>query len=205
MFVYSVLGVYDQDAPEHLLLENPYLYKKGRIYTSLSFWYTMADAVYQSLAVFFICQGVYYDSDIDIYHFGTVVTSACMFVMQLHAAIETRSWVHSNLKISSQKSKIFKFLLDNNSRGFFGSVHRRILFVFDTLQHALRQLLRPAEQLLDYTARDEQFQLLVDYTAVVCRCSTAKVWWDCRVAVCKLIASLQATRVQEASLQEATF
>ncbi|XP_017779873.1 PREDICTED: probable phospholipid-transporting ATPase VD isoform X2 [Nicrophorus vespilloides] len=89
------IGVYDQDAPEYLLRENPYLYRRGRLgkaYRSRSFWFTMFDAIYQSLAIFFICQGIYNESDIDIWEFGTVVTTACMFVMQLHAAIETRSW-----------------------------------------------------------------------------------------------------------------
>lgn len=89
------IGVYDQDAPEHILRENPHLYGRGRlgkVYRTNSFLLTMIDAIYQSLTVFFICQGVYADSEIDILEYGTVVTTACMFVMLLHAAIETRSW-----------------------------------------------------------------------------------------------------------------
>lgn len=36
---------------------------------------------------------VYHDSTIDIWEFGTTVMTACIVVMLLHAAIETRSWV----------------------------------------------------------------------------------------------------------------
>lgn len=58
-----------------------------------SFWLTMFDALYQSTCIFFICQQAYNDTDIDIFEFGTTCTTACMFVMLLHAAIEMRSWV----------------------------------------------------------------------------------------------------------------
>lgn len=98
MVVFFFVGVYDQDAPEHILRENPHLYGRGRlgkVYRTNSFLLTMIDAIYQSLTVFFICQGVYADSEIDILEYGTVVTTACMFVMLLHAAIETRSWVRN--------------------------------------------------------------------------------------------------------------
>ncbi|XP_060530562.1 phospholipid-transporting ATPase VD isoform X2 [Cylas formicarius] len=89
------IGVYDQDAPESLLLEKPYLYKRGRlgrVYRTYSFWLTMADSLYQSLCVYFICYGAYNGSDVDVFEFGTAATTACMFVMLLHVAIETRSW-----------------------------------------------------------------------------------------------------------------
>jgi phospholipid-translocating ATPase len=89
------IGVYDQDAPEELLRDKPYLYRQGRlskVYKTYSFWLTIADAIYQSLCIFFICQGTYADSDIDIFEFGTTATTACMFVMLLHVSIEIRSW-----------------------------------------------------------------------------------------------------------------
>ncbi|XP_022901722.2 phospholipid-transporting ATPase VD isoform X1 [Onthophagus taurus] len=89
------IGVYDQNAPEELLINEPYLYRRGRLgraYKSHSFWLTLFDALYQSIAVFFICFCVYYDTDIGLFEFGTVLTTACMFVMLLHAGIEIRSW-----------------------------------------------------------------------------------------------------------------
>ncbi|XP_018563796.1 probable phospholipid-transporting ATPase VD isoform X2 [Anoplophora glabripennis] len=89
------IGVYDQDAPAHVLLEKPYLYRRGRlgkVYRSYSFWLTMLDAFYQSTCILFLCQLAYNDTDIDMFEFGTTATTACMFVMLLHAAIEMRSW-----------------------------------------------------------------------------------------------------------------
>ncbi|XP_050501041.1 phospholipid-transporting ATPase VD isoform X2 [Diabrotica virgifera virgifera] len=89
------IGVYDQDAPQEILLKNPYLYRRGRlgkVYRSFSFWVTMLDALYQSTIIFFICQYAYSDTDVDVFEFGTTATTCCMFVMLLHASIEMRSW-----------------------------------------------------------------------------------------------------------------
>ncbi|KAF5277653.1 hypothetical protein FQA39_LY06146 [Lamprigera yunnana] len=89
------IGVYDQDSPEELLRQKPYLYRKGRlgkVYRSFSFWLTLADAFYQSIAIFFICIAAYDDTVIDIWEFGTTLTTICMFVMSFHVAIEIKSW-----------------------------------------------------------------------------------------------------------------
>jgi phospholipid-translocating ATPase len=46
--VLLLLGVYDQDAPEELLLARPSLYRQGRlglVYKPHSFWITMADSL----------------------------------------------------------------------------------------------------------------------------------------------------------------
>ncbi|XP_050308196.1 phospholipid-transporting ATPase VA isoform X2 [Anthonomus grandis grandis] len=89
------IGVYDQDAPYRLLREKPYLYSRGRlgkVYKSYSFWLTMADSLYQSVVVFWLCKLAYDGSDADIFEFGTAATTACMCVMLLHVSIETRSW-----------------------------------------------------------------------------------------------------------------
>jgi phospholipid-translocating ATPase len=53
--------VYDQDAPAELLLSRPALYTQGRlglVYRPHSFWLTIADAVYQSIVIFFITEAV---------------------------------------------------------------------------------------------------------------------------------------------------
>lgn len=89
------IGVYDQDAPEELLRDKPFLYRRGRlgkVYKTYSFWLTILDALYQSVVIFFLCKGAYADSDVDIWEFGTTATSACMCVMLFHVAIEIRSW-----------------------------------------------------------------------------------------------------------------
>lgn len=95
--------MYDQDAPEDILRENPFLYRRGRlgkVYRPYSFGLTMLDALYQSIIIFFVCTGAYFGSDIDIWEFGTVLTTSCMFVMLMHAAIEIRSWVRQSLLIN---------------------------------------------------------------------------------------------------------
>jgi hypothetical protein len=54
-------GVYDQDAPAELLLSKPALYKQGRlslVYKSYSFWINMADALYQSIVIYFVSLAV---------------------------------------------------------------------------------------------------------------------------------------------------
>ncbi|XP_023711362.1 probable phospholipid-transporting ATPase VD isoform X3 [Cryptotermes secundus] len=90
-----VIGVYDQDAPEELLLARPNLYRQGRlglVYKPHSFWITMADSLYQSIVIFFLAEGAYHDTDVGIWEFGTTIATSCLFVMLFHVAIETRSW-----------------------------------------------------------------------------------------------------------------
>ena len=58
-----VLGIYNQIAPAKLLLEKPGLYERGRlalVYQPHSFWITMADALYQSIIIFFLSEAVSY-------------------------------------------------------------------------------------------------------------------------------------------------
>lgn len=67
-----IAGVYEQDAPEELLMANPSLYKQGRlglVYQPHSFWITMADSLYQSIVIFFITLGV------SIIHFAKCITA----------------------------------------------------------------------------------------------------------------------------------
>lgn len=53
----------------------------------------MLDSLYQSLIIFFIAEAVYWDSTIDIWEFGTTITTSCLIAMLLHGAIEIKSWV----------------------------------------------------------------------------------------------------------------
>lgn len=56
----------------------------------------MLDAVYQSLVIFFIAVGAYAGSDIDIWEFGTTITTSCLYTCLVQGAILIRSWVKSN-------------------------------------------------------------------------------------------------------------
>lgn len=53
----------------------------------------MLDALYQSLVIFFVAEAAYSDSDIDMWEFGTTITTSCLITMLLHGAIEIKSWV----------------------------------------------------------------------------------------------------------------
>ncbi|XP_015906001.1 phospholipid-transporting ATPase VA [Parasteatoda tepidariorum] len=89
------LGILDKDCPDHLLLKYPVLYRQGRkgeVHTKYSFWVNMLDAIYQSIATFFIPYMAYYDSDVGIWEFGTTICTACVIGQLLHLGIETRSW-----------------------------------------------------------------------------------------------------------------
>lgn len=119
------IGVYDKIAPANILLSYPELYARGRlglIYKSHSFWLTTADALYQSIVIFFVTEAVkllfyvtimilnyirlmikifilfypqaYHDSEIDIWEFGTTITTSCIIVMLIQASLEFKSWVN---------------------------------------------------------------------------------------------------------------
>lgn len=132
------IGVYDQDSPEELLRQKPYLYRKGRlgkVYRSFSFWLTLADALYQSLAIFFICVAVYMDTSIDIWEFGTTVTTICMFVMSFHVAIEIKSWtiIHvASIVISIGAFYVYSILYNSLCVNCFG-----LPSTYWVIQHAI--------------------------------------------------------------------
>ncbi|XP_056664495.1 phospholipid-transporting ATPase VA [Monodelphis domestica] len=56
------------------------------------FWMNMIDAVYQSLVCFFIPYLTYHDSDVDLFSWGTVITTIALFTIILHLGIETKTW-----------------------------------------------------------------------------------------------------------------
>lgn len=56
-----MLGIYDQVASPGVLLSMPHLYKRGRlglVYQSYTFWIAIADALYQSIVIFYVNEGV---------------------------------------------------------------------------------------------------------------------------------------------------
>ena len=90
-------------------------------YLPRTFWLNMADAAFQSLVCFFIPYLVswalarpfppasssdaqtddpavfqaYYDSDTDIFTWGTPITAVALFTFLLHLGIETKTWVRT--------------------------------------------------------------------------------------------------------------
>nr|DBA29209.1 TPA: hypothetical protein GDO54_009457 [Pyxicephalus adspersus] len=94
-----IYGILDKDVSADTLIVLPELYKSGQTseaYKSSTFWITILDAFYQSLACFFIPYFTYFGSDMDIYSFGSFIITATLFVVLLHLLIESKSlaWIH---------------------------------------------------------------------------------------------------------------
>ncbi|KAJ7319678.1 hypothetical protein JRQ81_019189 [Phrynocephalus forsythii] len=90
-----IVGVLDKDVPADILTAVPQLYTSGQNmeeYQPHMFWMNMIDALYQSLICFFIPYFVGYDSDVDMFSWGTPITTIALFTIILHLAIETKTW-----------------------------------------------------------------------------------------------------------------
>ncbi|XP_023931825.1 probable phospholipid-transporting ATPase VA, partial [Lingula anatina] len=74
-----VIGIFDRDLPAATLLAKPRLYKqgpRGQMYKPYSFFIQISDAVYQSLAMFFVPYMAYHGSSVGIWEFGSTVATA---------------------------------------------------------------------------------------------------------------------------------
>uniref|UniRef100_A0A9L0RSI9 Phospholipid-transporting ATPase n=1 Tax=Equus caballus TaxID=9796 RepID=A0A9L0RSI9_HORSE len=94
-----VTGVLDKDVPAYVLLTEPQLYRSGQHmeeYRPRTFWLNMADAAFQSLVCFFVPYLAYYDSDTDVFTWGTLITAIALFTFLLHLGIETKTWTWLN-------------------------------------------------------------------------------------------------------------
>ncbi|XP_069833684.1 phospholipid-transporting ATPase VD isoform X2 [Dendropsophus ebraccatus] len=110
-----IYGVLDKDVSADTLLSLPELYKSGQTseaYKKSTFWVTILDAFYQSLACFFIPFFTYFGSDMDIYSFGNFIITATLFVVLLHLLIESKSmtWIHWTVMVLSVAA-FFLFIL----------------------------------------------------------------------------------------------
>ncbi|XP_063105905.1 phospholipid-transporting ATPase VA isoform X4 [Cavia porcellus] len=94
-----VTGVLDKDVSADTLLLEPQLYKSGQKmeeYRPRAFWLNMVDAAFQSLVCFFIPYMAYYDSDVDMFTWGTPITAIALLTFLLHLGIETKTWTWLN-------------------------------------------------------------------------------------------------------------
>ncbi|XP_069492689.1 phospholipid-transporting ATPase VA [Ambystoma mexicanum] len=95
-----ITGVLDKDVPAEVLLAVPHLYKSGQNleeYKPHMFWMNMADALYQSMVCFFIPYFTYYDSDVDLFTWGTPIVTLALFTIMMHLGIETKTWTWINV------------------------------------------------------------------------------------------------------------
>ncbi|XP_023046196.2 probable phospholipid-transporting ATPase VA [Piliocolobus tephrosceles] len=94
-----VTGVLDRDVPANVLQTNPQLYKSGQNmeeYRPRTFWFNMADATFQSLVCFSIPYLAYYDSNVDLFTWGTPIVTIALLTFLLHLGIETKTWTWLN-------------------------------------------------------------------------------------------------------------
>ncbi|XP_041115850.1 phospholipid-transporting ATPase VA-like [Polyodon spathula] len=98
-FPQLVTGILDKDVSSETLLALPELYRNGHDseeYKPHMFWMNMIDAFYQSLVCFFIPYFAYADSDVDLFTWGTPVTTLALFTILMHLGIETKTWTWLN-------------------------------------------------------------------------------------------------------------
>ncbi|XP_053178308.1 phospholipid-transporting ATPase VA [Scomber japonicus] len=98
-FPQLITGTLDKDVSEETLQQLPQLYVNGQNseeYKPYMFWMNMIDAFYQSLICFFIPYFAYADSDVDLFTWGTPITTLALFTILLHLGIETKTWTWMN-------------------------------------------------------------------------------------------------------------
>ncbi|KAG7228709.1 hypothetical protein INR49_008487 [Caranx melampygus] len=110
-FPQLITGTLDKDVSAETLQQLPQLYVTGQNsevqshFLSLSnnteykpymFWMNMIDAFYQSLVCFFIPYFAYADSGVDLFTWGTPITTIALFTILLHLGIETKTWTWMN-------------------------------------------------------------------------------------------------------------
>uniref|UniRef100_A0A914XSP7 P-type ATPase C-terminal domain-containing protein n=1 Tax=Plectus sambesii TaxID=2011161 RepID=A0A914XSP7_9BILA len=69
-----------------------YFLYKNALYRWYSFWINMADALWQSLAIYFIAHYTYIDSDCSMWSFGFLLCTDLLIINNLHLAVEVRLW-----------------------------------------------------------------------------------------------------------------
>ncbi|XP_047443600.1 phospholipid-transporting ATPase VA [Mugil cephalus] len=118
-FSQLITGTLDKDVSAETLQQLPQLYVNGQNseeYKPYMFWMNMIDAFYQSLVCFFIPYFAYADSDVDLFTWGTPITTLTLFTILLHLGIETKTWTWMNwLSVSFSIALFFTVALCYNS------------------------------------------------------------------------------------------
>ncbi|KAF4078777.1 hypothetical protein AMELA_G00185370 [Ameiurus melas] len=98
-FPQLITATLDKDVSAETLQELPQLYTNGQNseeYKPYMFWMNMIDAFYQSLICFFIPYFAYADSDVDLFSWGTPITTLALLTILLQLGIETKTWTWMN-------------------------------------------------------------------------------------------------------------
>ncbi|XP_077964828.1 phospholipid-transporting ATPase VA isoform X3 [Gasterosteus aculeatus] len=95
-FPQLITGTLDKDVSAETLQRLPQLYVNGQNseeYKPYMFWMNMIDAFYQSLVCFFIPYFAYADSDVDLFTWGTPVTTLALLTILVQLGVETKTWI----------------------------------------------------------------------------------------------------------------
>ncbi|XP_040039900.2 phospholipid-transporting ATPase VA isoform X2 [Gasterosteus aculeatus] len=98
-FPQLITGTLDKDVSAETLQRLPQLYVNGQNseeYKPYMFWMNMIDAFYQSLVCFFIPYFAYADSDVDLFTWGTPVTTLALLTILVQLGVETKTWTWMN-------------------------------------------------------------------------------------------------------------
>uniref|UniRef100_A0A8C9Z9F6 Phospholipid-transporting ATPase n=1 Tax=Sander lucioperca TaxID=283035 RepID=A0A8C9Z9F6_SANLU len=118
-FPQLITGTLDKDVSAETLQQLPQLYVNGQNseeYKPYMFWMNMIDAFYQSLVCFFIPYFAYADSDVDLFTWGTPITTLALFTILVHLGIETKTWTWMNwLSIAFSTALFFTVALCYNA------------------------------------------------------------------------------------------
>ncbi|TKY68489.1 Phospholipid-transporting ATPase 1 [Spatholobus suberectus] len=90
-----VVGILDKDLSKRTLLKYPQLYGVGlkhEAYNKKLFWWTMADTLWQSIAVFFAPLIAYWGTTVDVASIGDLWTLSVVILVNLHLAMDVIRW-----------------------------------------------------------------------------------------------------------------
>ena len=90
-----VVGILDKDLSKRTLLKYPQLYGAGlrqEAYNKKLFWLSMADTLWQSIAVFFTPLIAYWGTTEDVASIGDLWTLSVVILVNLHLAMDVIRW-----------------------------------------------------------------------------------------------------------------
>ncbi|CAH1777133.1 unnamed protein product [Owenia fusiformis] len=95
-----IYGIFNTTVPDHILMAQPALYKHGAkslvpgsgYSLDKGFFFSIAEAFYHSIFLFFIPYAAYAGSDVGIWEFGTTVTVVTVIVPILNLGLQTTTW-----------------------------------------------------------------------------------------------------------------
>ena len=91
-----ISGIFDQSLTAEAVIKKPLLYQWGQFgkaYSRKLFWVSVLDAVYQSLALYFITMYTYVELPYGMLVVGITYHQLAVLTATLHIAIETPNWV----------------------------------------------------------------------------------------------------------------